>query len=169
MFIAASTRSNTSDGVVGLQGSSITCFTCEYHIHDCEHVKYLKQREEEECFDLPDCLVDLFAEQHLRCGTATSTRLSERIPRSISYLQIPFNMTPSMKTTFQLVEQTLDSLKAPSGVVQLYPSIPTGRSVCPKCSSGWAFEDPQRSGPQTILCFAKNRIFYCEGDYSMFF
>ena len=108
-------------------------------------MKYLKQREEEECFDKPNCLIDLFAEQHLRCGTASSTRLSERIPRAISYLQIPFNMTPAMKTTFQLLEQKLDSLKAP-GVVQLYSAIPSGGSVCPKCSSDWALEDPQRSG-----------------------
>ena len=54
---------NTQHGVVGLQGALITCFTSDYQVHTCEYVTKVTESEEGMEHEMPDFLVDFFAER----------------------------------------------------------------------------------------------------------
>lgn len=61
-----------ADGLTGLQISNIVCFTCEYQDSCCEHVSKLRTSEGELVFEMPDHLMDFFAEKRTFHGFISS-------------------------------------------------------------------------------------------------
>ena len=59
-----------ADGVTGLQISNIVCFTCEHQESCCAHVSKLETSEGELVFEMPDFLMDFFAEKHFMASSA---------------------------------------------------------------------------------------------------
>lgn len=59
-----------ADGLTGLQISNIVCFTCEYQDSCCEHVSKLTTSEGEVVFEMPDYLMDFFAEKNFMALSA---------------------------------------------------------------------------------------------------
>ena len=66
VFVSAMTGSE--GGVVGLRGSSLSCFSCEFQVQSCQHVVKLAASEEELVYEMPDFLVDFFAEKCYRAS-----------------------------------------------------------------------------------------------------
>lgn len=68
-----------ADGLTGLHISNIVCFTCEHQDSCCAHVSKLRTSEGELVFEMPDCLMDFFAEKHFMASSAAFiTQTSQR-------------------------------------------------------------------------------------------
>lgn len=95
-------RGNTQHGVVGLQGALITCFTSDYQVHTCEHVTKVTESEEGMEHEMPDFLVDFFAERNDRESTlvAANTSRKEWKIRLVSWNEIPFQLSTTQKEIF---------------------------------------------------------------------
>lgn len=105
--------------------------------------------------EMPDFLVDFFAERNYRESTVVSanTPRKEWKPRPVSWRKIPFQLSTGQKETFSTLESLLQAKMSSSDLVLLTPSLPP---CCPKCSS-------QCIGlPRKALCFLKKRMLHCE-------
>lgn len=134
---------NTQHGVVGLQGALITCFTSDYQVHTCEHVTKVTESEEGMEHEMPDFLVDFFAERNYRESTlvAANTSRKEWKIRPVSWNEIPFQLSTTQKEIFSTLENVLHAKMSPTGLVLLTPSLPPS---CPKCSSQ-CIDQPRKS------------------------
>ena len=145
------------DGVVGLQGADMTCFTCVHHINDCQHVTKIVESEEILENEMPDCLVDFYAELNYRrsvSAPAVVARQEWRI-RAVSSQKISFNLTSVQKNIYSNLEGILHAKASDTGLV-LEPVLQTSLS-CPMCSSQCIGKS------RRALCFLKKRIYHCEG------
>lgn len=150
------------DGVVGLQGSNIVCFTCEHQADNCEHVAKLTASEEELAFEMADFLVDFFAERSFRASSSSSTTDTTRKEwhvKCLSVKKISFNLTACQKQVFSTLEDILNSMISNNGLVKLIPDFSsTSSPTCPKCS----FQCSE-TGSRQVPCFLKKKVFQCEG------
>ena len=155
-------------GVVGLQGSNIVCFTCEHQANSCEHVEKLRTTEEELVFEMPDFLMDFFAEKHFRASSAASTTETTRkewYAKSVSAKKISFELTVCQRQVFSKLEEVLNAkITSSNGLVTLIPEFFSSYPICPKCQtqcSEWC--------SRKVSCFLKKTVFRCEGKESFFF
>ena len=82
----------SEDGVVGLRGSSLSCFSCEFQVQSCQHVVKLVASEEELVYEMPDFLVDFFAEKCYRASAyeksgQSGAFLLKRFPLFLAFLR----------------------------------------------------------------------------------
>ena len=107
--------------------------------------------------EMPDFLVDFFAERNYRESTrvvSANTPRKEWKPRPVSWRKIPFQLSTGQKETFSTLEYLLRAKMSSTDLVLLRPSLPP---CCPKCSS-------QCIGlPRKALCFLKKQMLHCEG------
>ena len=81
---------NKQHGVVGLQGTLITCFICDHQHHNCEDVTKVAESEETMEHRMRDFLVYFFAERNFQESTesvAVATICKEWKIRSVSCLK----------------------------------------------------------------------------------
>ena len=151
------------DGVVGLKGGSMACFTCDCQTHNCEHVLKLTASEEELVLEMPDFLVDFFSEKNFRSSPAVSAASrKDWLIKPVSEKKFLFDLTASQKETFAALEEVLLSKQAPTGLVQFIPEL-SATPECPKCSSR-CIEQCSRQA----LCFLKKKVFQCEDRQMLF-
>ena len=148
---------NAQHGVVGLQGALITCFTCDHQVHSCEHVTKITESEEGMEHEMPDFLVDFFAERNYRESTLVSANTSRKEwkLRPVSWNKIPFQLSAAQKKVFSTLDNVLREKMSCTDLVLLTPSLPP---YCPKCSSHCI------SQPRKALCFLKKQMLHCEGN-----
>ena len=154
VFVTA--MSGNEGGVVGLRGSSLACFTCEFQTHNCGHVVKLTASEEELVFEMPDFLVDFFAEKSFRSSTLSTTTRKEWTIKTMSLSKNSFELSVSQKQAFSTLEEILKSKLSNTGLVEL--DSPSSNPLCPKCSLQ-CLEQSSRQVP----CFLKKMVFHCEG------
>ena len=126
------------DGVVGLQGSNIVCFTCEHQVSSCEHIDKLRTSEGELVFEMPDFLMDFFAEKHFRASSALSTTETTRkewYAKSVSAKKISFELTFCQRQAFSQLEGVLNTKTSSNGLVTLIPECFSSSHICPKCQT----------------------------------
>ena len=150
-------RGDTEHGVVGLQGALITCFSCDHQVHTCKHVTKVMESEEGMEHEMPDFLVDFYAERNYRESTlvATNTSRKEWKLRAVSWNKIPFELSSAQRAVFSTLENVLEGKKSSTDVVLLTPSPPP---CCPKCASECI------SHPRKAFCFLKKQMLHCEGS-----
>ena len=152
------------EGVVGLHGANLTCLTCQQQDNSCEHVRKLTASEQDLMNEMPDFLVDFFAEKSYRSSsTEASTTRREWCQKPVSQNKIEFDLTASQKENFSALEQVLQSKLSSDGLVQLKPEFSTriDAPVCPKCLTQCIEQSSRR-----VPCFLKKKVFHCEGKYN---
>lgn len=155
-------------GVVGLRGSSLSCFSCEFQVQSCQHVVKLAASEEELVYEMPDFLVDFFAEKCYRASayemSGQSNIRKEWTIRSLSFEKISFNLSISQKGVFSSLEEILKSKCSGTGRIEFFPETPSDHKTCPKCSQQCLGQFSRQ-----VPCLLKKMVFNCEGKCFFFF
>lgn len=116
-------RGNQQHGVVGLQGASITCFTCEHSVNACEHVARITAAEQQLECEMPDFLVNFIAERNYQQSLLSSaaTMHKERKLTAASKSKISFCLTPLQKQVFSALRISYKEGSCP--ILALYISL----------------------------------------------
>lgn len=127
---------NTQHGVVGLQGALVTCFTSDYQVHTCEHVTKVTESEEGMEHEMPDFLVDFFAERNVFFDqestlVAANTSRKEWKIRPVSWNKTPLQLSTTQKEIFSTLENVLHAKMSPTQVWCCLPPayLPPAQSV----------------------------------------